>query len=343
MAPSPVIPEVVMTRLPALSIHLSNHESARDTVAAVQLAEAHGIGRVWLSEDLFYRGAMPIAAACLVSTERIGIGFGILAPQHRHPASMAMDVRTLLDLGPSRVLIGLGAGVAERAKLLGMPASPPLRIVSEAVEALSGLLKGEPLQQSGILHESAGLRLTGNAPDAVPPIYVAAVGPKALEQAGRNMDGAILTMMCSREHARWAAGQVSAAATGANRSEVPVVAYLPIAVSDDSETAKDRMRGVLATFISRWAGVGFLSKLFTDWSELDEEHMARISEAVAEGRNLRELVPDDLVDQYCVAGSPNECLRLIQEFGAAGITEIAFDAGDDLEGVLNFIRSVQGL
>ncbi|MEO7545609.1 MAG: LLM class flavin-dependent oxidoreductase [Terrimesophilobacter sp.] len=332
-----------MDHSPALSIHLSNHDSARDIVAAVQLAEKHGIGRVWLSEDLYYRGAMPIAAASLAVTERIGIGFGILAPQHRHPASMAMDVRTLLDLAPSRVAIGLGAGVAERAKLIGMQASPPLRIVSEAVESLRVLLKGDALDQEGALHESAGLRLSGEGPGIVPPIFVAAVGPKALEQAGRSMDGAILTMMCSREHARWAAAQVSAAGASANRSEVPVVAYLPIAVDRDSDAAKDRMRGVLAGFIARWAGVGFLSKLFTDWSELDEQHMARISEAVAEGGDLRELVPNELVDQYCVAGSPDECVRLIEEFGAAGITEIAFDAGDDLVGVLNFIESIRGL
>lgn len=332
-----------MNRTPLLSVHLSNHGSARQTVASVQLAEEYGLDRVWLSEDLFYRGAMPIAAASLIATERIGLGFGILAPQHRHPASMAMDLVTLLDLGPSRVTVGLGAGVAERARLIGKPASPPLAIVAEAVDALRVLLAGDTLNQRGVLHESDGLRLTGEAPGALPPLYVAAVGPKALQQAGSSMDGAILTMMCSLAHARWAAGQVGAAAAAAGRSDVPVVAYLPIAVDRDGQRAKDRARTVLAGFIARWSTVGFLSKLFTEWSELDDERMALITDAVASGRDLRDLVPDSLVDQYCVAGTAEECLRLVHEFGAAGITEIAFDAGDDLPGVLGFIRDARSI
>ncbi len=327
---------------PLLSLHLSNHGSARETVDSVIRAERHGIERVWLSEDLFYRGAIPIAAASLVSTSRIGIGFGILAPQHRHPASLAMDIRTLTDLSPDRVTVGLGAGVAERAALVGMPASPPLAIVSEAVWSLRSLLAGDVLDQDGVLHESAGLRLTGEVSGAVPPIFVAAVGPKALAQAGAGMDGVILTMMCSRAHASWAAGVVAEAATAAARPAVPVVAYLPIAVDADGALAKQRMRGVLADFIARWSKVGFLSRLFTEWSDLDDERMQRIASAVASGDDLRGLVPDDLVDQFCIAGSPAECRDLVEEFGSSGITEIALDPGADLAGALEFVRDTTG-
>ena len=327
---------------PLLSLHLSNHGSARETVDAVVVAENYGMQRVWLSEDLFYRGAIPLAAASLVSTSRIGIGFGILAPQHRHPAGMAMDVRTLMDLGADRVTVGLGAGVAERATLLAKPASPPLAIVSEAVSSLRVLLAGDVLDQDGVLHTATGLRLTGEVSGSVPPIFVAAVGPKALQQAGTTMDGAILTMMCSRAHASWAAGVVTDAAAAAGRSAVPVVAYLPIAVDRDGARAKERMRGVLAGFIARWSKVVFLSRLFTDWSELDDDRMQQIAVAVAAGSDLRDLVPDDLVDQFCIAGSPEECRDLVQEFGNAGVTEIALDPGDDIVGALEFARGVTG-
>jgi hypothetical protein len=54
--------------------------------------------------------------------------------------------------------------------------------------------------------------MDGEAPSVVPPVYVAAVGPKALAQAGRCMDGVILTMMCSRRHAAWATKHVQQAA-----------------------------------------------------------------------------------------------------------------------------------
>lgn len=321
---------------PQLSLHASNHGSARSTVALVQRAEVAGLSRVWLSEDLFHRGAIPIAAASLVSTTRIGVGFGILAPQHRHPAALAMDVRSLVDLAPSRLTIGLGAGIAERAALIGQPASPPLTIVTEAVHSLRTLLSGGVLEQVGVLHQSHSLQLSGDCEGTVPPIYVAAVGPKALANAGRKMDGVILTMMCSREHARHAAGLVRAAASNAG-AEVPVVAYLPIVVDDDGASARDRMRRTLADIISRWSRVEVLSKLFSQWSELDDERMRRISVAMDDGHDLRGLLPDRVVAQYCIAGTPNECRDLIEEFGEAGVSEIALDAGSGEREVLEFI------
>lgn len=325
---------------PTLSIHLSNHGSAATVVDDVVKTESSGIGRVWLSEDLFFRGAMPIMAAALARTERVDLALGILAPQHRHPASIAMDVRSLIEIGGGRVTVGIGAGVSERGALIGQPARPPLRIVSEAVRAVRTLLAGDTLDQEGVLHSSDGLALTGDAPERVPPVYVAAVGPKALEQAGRDADGVVLTMMCSQEHARWAAGRVREASADKGRDEVAIVAYLPIAVDADGERARDRMRHVLAGFIARWSRVEFLSRLFLDWSDLDHERMERIRERYEAGGPLEDLIPDSLVNQYCVAGTPAECERLIEEFGAAGITEIAFDPGDSLDSVLEFLEGI---
>ncbi|WP_309064619.1 LLM class flavin-dependent oxidoreductase [Microbacterium sp.] len=327
--------------LPALSIQLSNHGDAARVVDDVVRAEAAGVRRAWLSEDLFHRGAMPTAAAALARTRDIEIAFGVLASQHRHPASLAMDIRSLCELGHGRVIVGLGAGVAERGALIDKPASPPLRIVDEAVTALRTLLSGDALTQQGVLHSANGLRLSPAEHMEVPPVYVAAVGPKALAQAGRRMDGAVLTMMCSQEHARWAAQEVQAAARDAGREAVPVVAYIPIAVDADGARARSRMRGVLGYFIARWSQVAFLSRLFLDWSDLDEERMKRIRTEFDAGRPLDELIPDELVDQYCVAGTPDECRRTVEAFSDAGITEIAFDSGGDLDGVLAFIRSCQ--
>ncbi|MGB4136491.1 MAG: LLM class flavin-dependent oxidoreductase, partial [Microbacterium sp.] len=228
--------------LPELSIHFSNHDDAARAVDDVVRAEAAGVRRVWLSEDLFHRGAMPIAAAALALTKTVEIAFGVLAPQHRHPASVAMDLRSLIEIGGGRILVGLGAGVSERGALVGKPASPPLRIVDDAVFAVRTLLQGEELTQDGVLHESRGLSLTGPPTTGVPPVYVAAVGPKALAQGGSRMDGVVLTMMCSQEHARWAAGEVASAASAAGREGVPVVVYLPIAVDADGAKARARMR-----------------------------------------------------------------------------------------------------
>lgn len=313
---------------PELALHLSNHGSAREVVRLASRAEQVGVPTVWLSEDLFYRGSLTTAAAVLTSTSRLNVGFGVIAPQVRHTVALAMETRTLLDLAPGRVLLGLGAGVTERTRLVGKGDGAPLRIVREEVEALRTLLAGEPLELEGVVHDSAGVQLTGEPPEAVPPVYVAAVGPKALTQAGRMADGVLLTMMCARPHAAWAVERVRQGAAESGRDAPPVAAYLPIAVDDDGAAARRAMKAMIATFVARWADLEFLSSLFTSWSELDPERMQAVKAAVAAGEDGGALISDAVLDDFAIAGSPADCREGLLRFAAAGVTHAALDAGN---------------
>lgn len=324
-----------MPALPDLTLHLSNHGSAREVVEVAVRAEQAGVGGVWLSEDLYYRGALATAAAVAARTQRLQIGFGVIAPQIRHPAALAMETRTLLDLAPGRVVLGVGAGVVERVRAVGKEAGKPLPVVREAVTALRQLLAGETLDEDGSLHRSVGLRLTGDVPADVPPVYVAAVGPKALAQAARLADGVLLTMMCAVQHAEWACGQVRTAAT--DRPRPPVVAYVPVAIGDDGEAARRHMKGVLAYYVNRWANLEFLSRLFTDWSDLDRERMDRIQQVMHEGGDPAPLISDAVLDAYTVAGTPEQCVAGLQRFAEAGVTSVALDPGGDLAGFANLL------
>jgi len=314
-------------QLPELAVHLSNHGSAREVVRLATRAEHVGVPTVWLSEDLYYRGALTTAAAVAASTSDIVIGFGVIAPQVRHSVALAMETRTLLDLAPGRIVLGLGAGVVERTRLVGKGEGAPLTVVREEVEAVRTLLAGEALELEGVVHTSAGVRLTGEPPSEVPPVYVAAVGPKALAQAGRMADGVLLTMMCARPHAAWAAEQVRAGAEQAGRATPPVAAYLPIAVDDDGPTARRAMKAMIASFAARWADLEFLSSLFTRWSDLDPERLQSLKADVAAGGDGVGHVSDSVLDDFAVAGTPAECREGLARFRDAGVTHAALDAG----------------
>lgn len=313
-------------QLPLKSLQLDNHIPAGQALAAAQAAEAAGITRVWLTEDLFHRGALPLAGAILASTTTLQVGVGVVAAQLRHPAALAMDVRSLLDLGPGRFTLGLGAGVAERARHLMQPASPPLRLVREAIEQVRTLLSGGTVESGGLLHSAERLALSGQPPAGGPcPLYAAAIGPQALAQAGRLADGVVLTAMCAVEHVRHAAGLVQAAAAAAGRPPIPVVAYVPVLMLDDAAAAKAAMRRVLAGYVADWAGLAFLSRLFTEWSPLTPESMDAIGQALRAGdeATLAELLPDEVLDAYTIAGDLPECRRLAARLAAAGATELA--------------------
>lgn len=318
-------------QLPRLALHLSNHGSARDVVDLAVRAERAGIEQVWLSEDLFYRSATATAAAVLAATSRISVAFGVLVPQTRHPAALAMEVRTLTDLGPGRVQLGLGAGVAQRLALVGKDTGKPLTVVREAVEAVRTLLSGGTLDQDGLVHTSAGLALTGELTGEAPPVHVAAVGPRALEQAGRDADGVLLTLMCAVEHARWACDRVAAGAADAGRTPPPVALYAPVFLDgrvDGSGDARLRMRRLVAQYAARWADLEVLSTLFTRWSSLDEAAVRAIRDDVRSGGDGAALVPDEVIDSYGASGSPQQCREVLAAYAGAGVATLAVDGGD---------------
>ncbi|MDR1799382.1 MAG: LLM class flavin-dependent oxidoreductase [Bifidobacteriaceae bacterium] len=317
--------------LPAIGLLLDNHGPAAAALRAAQAAEAAGVTRVWLAEDLYHRGALPLAGAVLATTQRIGVGVGVVAPQLRPPAALAMDLRTMNDLGPGRFTLGLGAGVGERTKHIGLPARPPLTIVRQAIEQVRTLLAGGTLATGGLLHQAEGLTLSGAAGDGpAVPVYAAAVGPKALAQAGRVADGVVLSMMCSVEHIRVATGLVQEAAGAAGREPVAVVAYVPVCLLADKAAAKESMRRCVAGYMAAWAGLDFLSTLFTEWSPLTREDLTAAGEllAAADWAGLQRLLPDDLIDQFAVAGDLPECRRLLAVLAQAGVTEVALSCED---------------
>lgn len=313
--------------IPELSVHLSNHGSAREVLRLAERAEQVGVPTVWLSEDLYFRGALSTAAAVLARTEALKVGFGVIAPQVRHSVALAMETRTLLDLAPGRVILGLGAGVVERTRLVGKGEGAPLKIVREELESVRALLRGEALELEGVVHTSAGVRLTGEPPAEVPPAFVAAVGPKALQQAGRMADGVLLTMMCARSHAAWATEQVREGAEAAGRETPTVAAYLPVAVDDDGDAARLAMKAMIAYFAARWADLEFLSSLFTKWSDLDPERLQAVKASIAAGGDGSELISDSTLDEFAVAGTPAEVREGLARFAAAGVTHAALDPG----------------
>ncbi len=62
--------------------------------------DAGGVDELWLIEDCFFTTAPPLAAAALATTERLGVGLGILPAVARTAAVTAMEIATLASIGP---------------------------------------------------------------------------------------------------------------------------------------------------------------------------------------------------------------------------------------------------
>jgi 5,10-methylenetetrahydromethanopterin reductase len=301
---------------------------AGEAVRLARIVEGAGIESVWLSEDLFFNGAIATAGAVAQATESVTIGFGVLTPYSRHPSLLAMDLAALTQLAPGRVILGLGAGVKARVDRTGVEYRKPLAAMRESVAIIRGMLAGQSVSLIGEVHSAHDLSLDVPTPDAPVPVYLASTGPRSLRQTGEIGDGLVLTIMSSTEHIRWATETVTDAARAAGRTNpMPAVVYMPLSVADDSAEAISKLKGTIAYYITRWASIPTLAELFTKWGPFDHDEITQLAAQLDKGGDPADLIDDDVVTKYSVAGSPDACRQRLEELGAAGVTDVALDIG----------------
>ena len=132
--------------------------------------ERLGYGTLWYGEGLG-REAFGQGAIYLAATERLVIASGIANIWARDAAAMANGGRTLAEAWPGRFILGLGVSHAPLVKLRGHDYERPYSAMREYLAAM----------------DAAPWR----GPEApLPPIVLAALGPKMAGLAGERTAGA---------------------------------------------------------------------------------------------------------------------------------------------------------
>jgi alkanesulfonate monooxygenase SsuD/methylene tetrahydromethanopterin reductase-like flavin-dependent oxidoreductase (luciferase family) len=162
-------------------------------VEAGQIAEAVGFGAVWTYDHISavaFRGrtvldSWTVLAAIAASTSHLGVGPLVINAVARHPAHVAVATAALQDLSGGRAMLGLGAGAGQESpysrelSMVGLPvydAATRRGMVADMVTFLRALWRGDE-------HFDAIA-----VPDPVPPIVIAANGPKMAALAGEIAD-----------------------------------------------------------------------------------------------------------------------------------------------------------
>ncbi len=132
--------------------------------------ERLGYGTLWYGESLaqeaFARGAIYLAA-----TERLVIASGIANIWARDAAAMANGGRTLAEAWPGRFILGIGVSHAPTVKLRGHEYDRPYSAMVEYLDAIPGAPWRGPAAE-------------------IPPIVLAALGPRMVGLAGERTAGA---------------------------------------------------------------------------------------------------------------------------------------------------------
>ncbi|MFM8529946.1 MAG: LLM class F420-dependent oxidoreductase [Ilumatobacteraceae bacterium] len=299
----------MLQRRDGMTVPLPGHlHSHRDRLA--ELADL-GYSDIWSAESDGADGFTPLTLAAAWEP-RLRLGTAIIPAYTRSPACFAQSVASLADAAPGRFAIGIGSSsnvIVERWN--GVPFVEPYKKVRDVVRFLNDALSGEKIAKKYDTFEVNGFRL-GVRPEIKPAILVAALREGMLRLAGRESDGAIINWL-SPTDVRKVASVVNDAAGGAERE---IVARLFVCPSENSEVVRAAARFAIAAYLNvpvyaefhRWLGRGEqLQGMWDAWKAGDRKA------ALA-------AIPDEVVDDLVVHGSPAKCRAIIDEYFANGVT-----------------------
>jgi 5,10-methylenetetrahydromethanopterin reductase len=231
------------------------------------------------------------------------------------------------DLSRGRAILGIGAGV-EQPTFWEYERKLPLTAVRESVEICKRMFAGESVTAHGkeISVDGAKLNFAPFRPDL--PILIAARGANMLELAGELADIVHLaSFFVNAGHHRENLEHVRRGAERAGRrmGTFEIDISMPCSVSEDREAARRAAKRPAAQGILWTAAAERYSKGRKDWVRPKQFNVPEdVIQALASWDfwteahfpdRLADLITDDVLDQFALAGTPQECadrLRALQ-------------------------------
>jgi 5,10-methylenetetrahydromethanopterin reductase len=247
------------------------------------------------------------------------LGVGVTNPYTRHPALLAMASATLDRICGGRFILGLGR--SERAVIqerMGIPYGPPRATLAEAVGMIRALLTGQRVTTTGRL-TLRDARLAITPIQQALPIYVAAIGPKALRLAGTVADGVLLNAYVPPGYVRYAVQEVREAARAAGRDPqaIDIACMLVVRLTNDLGQMLPSLKQRLVRLLEE----PYVGEILLDKGGFDLAILGALRTAAAQGRQAEavSLVSEAMVEAFYLAGTASQCRERLAEYCAAGV------------------------
>jgi F420-dependent oxidoreductase-like protein len=213
--------------------------------SALDEAAADGFSSAWLANIFGVDAITALAVAGQGTT--IELGTAVVPTYPRHPVMLAQQALTAQAATGGHFTLGIGLShqiVIEG--MFGYSFDKPARHMREYLQALIPLLREGSVSFEG---ETVTARATISTPrDVYTPVLLAALAPRMLELAGSVADGTVLWMTGRDTVASHVVPKLSAAAEAVGRAAPRVVCALPIAVTADPDSARERANKVFSIY-----------------------------------------------------------------------------------------------
>ena len=318
--------------------------SLEEQVELAVLGDELDLDSLWISEA-WGQDAVSVLGLLAGRTERIALGSGLMQIPARQPAATAMAAASLDVISGGRFRLGLGvSGPQVSEGWYGVPFSKPLARTREYVEIVRKALARERLEHHGAaftlpLDEGHGggglgkpLRLLAKPVSEQIPIYLGAIGPRALEQTGEIADG-WLPFLFNPAEPEIMIEPVRRGTERAGRAlaDIDVSPVVPVAVDENPATARAMGKPWLAFYLG---AMGAKTKNF--YVDLAERYGFGDSARACQERALAgdrvgavEAISDELIDAASICCTPDELPDRLAAYAAAGADSlIAVPTGD---------------
>lgn len=283
------------------------------------LAEELGYEHVWFGDSQnIWRESSTTLGAAAVGTSTIKFGTGVTNAVTRHRSLLASTWASLYEFTGGRAALGIGLGDSS-LRTMGLK---PLKLaeLEQAIAELRTLFAGGEVTEpeSG---QAFHLNYVTKPMDI--PVYIAASAPKILEMSGRIADGVIVLVGASPLFINAALATIEKGARAANKTldDLHIVLWTPTAIDQDPVRARDLARAHVARVCIRplpaqvdpamQSAIDHIRDTYDYYHHMDTE------------ASHADLVPDELVDLFALAGTPAECEARVREIADLGIDQIS--------------------
>lgn len=231
-----------------LAVNLSAPNVVDDAIAQARSAFDAGVRQIWVAQR-FDVDAIALAGLIGAAIPGLGVGTSVVPINPRHPLLVASAAQTAQAAAHGNFSLGLGLGShAPEQRGFGTAWTNPVGRLREHLEVLRAIFDEGEVNYRGsefTVEPEWPVRIPGGTPV---PIYVAAMGPKALRVTGELADGTLPYLAGPRTVGEFIVPTINDAAAAVGRPVPRVTAMVPALVSDDVDAAQELAAQQLAFY-----------------------------------------------------------------------------------------------
>jgi 5,10-methylenetetrahydromethanopterin reductase len=303
-----------------LGLGVQSDKRAADYARLATIAESTGFDVVSVFSDLLFQPPIHPLLEMARVTSRVRLGAACWNPYTMHPYEIAGQLAALDRASAGRAYLGLTRGSWLDA--IGVRQARPVRRLREAVDVIRALLRGDGAGVDGeIFRLAAGTTLRYPVPERMPPLLIGTWGPRTAALAGEIADEVKIGGTANPSMVKVMRDRLAPGRARASRPDdaVGIVVGAVTVVDTDGRAARAKARAEVAMYLDVVARLDPTVQLPPDLLAMVRKHLD-----AGDHERAGASIPDDVLDLFAFAGTPEQVAAQTQALIDAGVHRVEF-------------------